>query len=779
MKLFLQLTQIFWPDQNGKYALVTDELLIREHGLSRSEISHRTAAMTTPDLATHDVAKHDIPERNTMMKLFAWKTMAVVGVVSVIGIVAAQPPRDGDQRRGGFEEGQRGQRDGGPQEGRRGDFGGGPGGPDDRGPGGRGPGGPGGPGGDQPDREILEKFDQDKSGWLNQQERGEAREFLKSDEGQQGGRRGFGGPGGGPGGRRGGPGGRGQREPGKPGPKVSPEEVAAVEGDSLYDRSAMRTIFMEFENEDWEKELEDFHGTDVDVAAKLMVDGKTYPNVGVRFRGKSSYGMVPAGSKRSFNVSLDLADEDQRLYGYKTLNLLNSNGDASMMSTVLYSEIANEFIPAPKSNHVRVVVNGESWGVYVNVQQFDKTFLKEHYKSSKGTRWKVSGSPNGDGGLRYMGEDLEQYKSKYDMKSSDGKKAWTALMELCRTLNETPLDELEAKLEPVLDIDAALKFLALDVALVNSDGYWTRASDYSIFLDEAGKFHLVPHDMNEAFQSGGPRGGGRGGPGRGFGPPGEGGPGGFGGPGFGGPPGQGGPGPGRPGGFGGPGASGPPGQGGPGFGPPPEGPGAQGESRRGRRPELEGGDEAQDRRQDDRSGRGEQEQRGGRPERGGRDVGPPEGRGGPGGFGGGGPGRGGPGGGGPGRGGPGGGGPGHGGVDLDPLVSIDNPRMALRNRLLAVPKLRARYLEYVQQIAKKSLNWDTIGPVVARQAALIRDHVAADTRKLTSTEAFEAATDPQKPAANSDQPSRSLRSFFDQRREFLLNYKPAQDKSGE
>lgn len=709
------------------------------------------------------------------MKLFAWKTMAAIGVVSVIGIVAAQPPRGGDQRqggRGGFEEGQRGQRDGGPQEGGRGGFGG-PGGPG----GGR---GPGGPGGDQPDREILEKFDQDKSGWLNQQERGEAREFLKSSEGQQGGGRGIGGPGGGPGGRRGGPGGGpggggpGQREAGKPGPKVSPEDVTAVAGDSLYDRAAVRTIFLEFENEDWEKELEDFHGTDVDVAAKLMVDGTTYPNVGVRFRGKSSYGMVPNGSKRSFNVSLDLADGDQRLYGYKTLNLLNSNGDASMMSTVLYSEIANQFIPAPKSNHVRVVVNGESWGVYVNVQQFDKTFLKEHYKSSKGTRWKVSGSPNGDGGLRFMGEELEQYKSKYDMKSSDGKKAWTSLMELCRTLNETPLDELEEKLEPMLDIDAALKFLALDVALVNSDGYWTRASDYSIFLDEDGKFHLVPHDMNEAFQSGGPGGGGRsgggggpggGGQGRGFGPPGEGGPGGFGGPGFGGP-----------GGFGGP-----PGQGGPGFGgPPPEGPGAENESRRGRRPELDGGDEAQERGQDDRPDRGERQQRGGR---GGRDSGPPEGRGGDGGFGGGGRDREGQGQRGPGRGGPGGGrgggGPGHGGVDLDPLVSIDNARMALRNRLLAVPKLRARYLEYVQQIAEKSLNWDTIGPLVTAQAALIRDHVTADTRKLTSTEAFETATNPKKPAAKADQASGSLRSFFDQRREFLLNYKPAQDQAGE
>src|SRR5690606_6214559 len=48
--------------------------------------------------------------------------------------------------------------------------------------------------------------------------------------------------------------------------------------------------------------------------------------------------------------------------------------------------------------------------------------------------------------------------------------------------------------------------------LINSDGYWTRASDYTLYRDRDGRFHLVPHDMNEAFRGaggpGGPRGGG-------------------------------------------------------------------------------------------------------------------------------------------------------------------------------------------------------------------------------------------------------------------------------
>ena len=108
---------------------------------------------------------------------------------------------------------------------------------------------------------------------------------------------------------------------------------------------------------------------------------------------------------------------------------------------------------------------------------------------------------------------------------------------------DTP-ERLEAAIKPVLDIDGVLWFLALDNVLVNGDGYWTRASDYSLYRDPKGMFHVIPSDMNETF---GPAM--MFGPGPGFGPrrgsggrPGGGGPGG-GGPGGGGP--GGGPGMGR------------------------------------------------------------------------------------------------------------------------------------------------------------------------------------------------------------------------------------------
>jgi spore coat protein CotH len=284
---------------------------------------------------------------------------------------------------------------------------------------------------------------------------------------------------------------------------------------ALYEPAVLRTFFLEFEDKDWEAELADFYHTDVEVPATLIVDGQKYANVGVRFRGMSSYFGVAPGYKRSFNVSLDFVNRKQRLYGYKTLNLLNSHDDASFLSTVLYSHIARKYLPTPKANFVKVAINGESWGVYVNAQQFNKEFTRESFKSS-GARWKVPGSPGAGGGLEYLGEEIASYKGRFRIKK-DREKNWKALIALCRTLNKTPPDRLEEALRPILDIDGVLWFLALDNALINNDGYWVRASDYSIFRDGAGKFHVIPHDMNEAFRPA------QGfGPGPGFGPGGRG-----------------------------------------------------------------------------------------------------------------------------------------------------------------------------------------------------------------------------------------------------------------
>ena len=288
--------------------------------------------------------------------------------------------------------------------------------------------------------------------------------------------------------------------------------------------------------------------------------------------------------------------------------------------------------------------------------------MAENYESDQGARWKVSGSPRGGGGLEYRGEDPENYQYPYEQKSG-GKKAVAKLIELCRVLDQTPPAQLPAALEPLVDVDELLWFLALDIGLINSDGYWVRASDYSILLDEHDKFHFIPHDMNEAFR-------GAGGPG-----------------------------------MGGPGMGGPPGRGqfgrGPGGGGRPDDqrlPGGQG------RPAISGSP-----------------------------------------------------------------------LELDPLMGLDDPSKPLRSKVLAVPKYREQYLKNVRQLAEQSLDWQTLGPFIASQVALIDAAVRMETRKLGSYEAFVAATadatlkaDDKQPQSRGGHGAMNLKEFITTRQQYLL-----------
>jgi hypothetical protein len=450
-------------------------------------------------------------------------------------------------------------------------------------------------GGSQQEMKLVERFDQNGDKRLDSTERKAARDSLRGN----GGARVL----------------RGGGYAVTPGARMTPADVKPVASSvPVYDPGTLRTIFLQFENSDWEQELTAFYNTDVEVPATMIVDGKTLQDVGVHFRGNSSFRMVPAGYKHSINLTLDFVHGKQDFRGYNSFNLLNANNDPTFVRTPLYAEIARRYIPIARVNFVRVVINGESWGVYVSSQQVDKDFLEDTFKTRNGARWRVPGSPRGRAGLEYLGETVAAYRQLYEIKGDDEPEAWAALIRLCKVLNETPADKLEAALAPILDIDGVLRFLALDVALVNSDGYWTRASDYNIYLDPKGQFHIIPHDFNEAMG----------------------------------------------------------GEGGRAFG------------------------------------------------------------------------------------------PGRSGPDLDPLVGLTDPSKPLRSKLLAVPALRARYLEYVRDIADKWLDWKTLGPIAHKYHSFIAADVKVDTRKLYSFEEFQTGL---------EGPG-GLKSFADRRRAYLLAYAP-------
>ncbi len=371
---------------------------------------------------------------------------------------------------------------------------------------GMGPGGPGGPGA-MPSRDLIGEFDTDKNGRLEGDELKLALESIANQPTQRRGR---------PRRNRG----RENTKPNEPGREISKDSVDSFPERSLYDASILRTIFIDIESDQWEKEMASLKDYGVDLSAKVTVDQQIYEKVGVRFRGNSSFFSLGDGQKRSLNLTFDWADKKQDLYGYRTLNLLNSHSDASFLRLVLYSRIAQDYIPVPKANYVHVVINGRSWGIYINEQQFNSDFTKEHFDAKGGRRWKAP--PGRDGAsFVYKGDQADAYRA-YELKTKDTPESWEALIQATKILAETDSKDFESTLDKAICIDRILWFLAIDNVMLDMDGYYQRGADYSIYQEpKFDRFHILPYDNNETFRAQGNHGpgfgGGPGGPGPGIG----------------------------------------------------------------------------------------------------------------------------------------------------------------------------------------------------------------------------------------------------------------------
>lgn len=287
------------------------------------------------------------------------------------------------------------------------------------------------------------------------------------------------------------------------------------ESGGLYDESQFRTFHLWFSQPNYWQQLKNNYQSKTDLPALLVVDGDTFPEVGVRFKGQTSYMMAQTSDKKSFNISMDYTNPDQNLDGYETINLNNAFEDASFMREVSYLHQIRRHIPAAKAAYVRLFINGQSWGLYPNVQQLNGDYLNEWFFSNDGTRWRadrpdgaIGGGPGGGWGdgtaaLNDLGPDTTEYQLYYTLKSANKINPWDDLVHVCDVLNNTPLDNLEESIKPVLDLDRTLWFLASEIAFSDDDGYVFKGKmDYYLYWDpETERLTPLEFDGNSVMKN--------------------------------------------------------------------------------------------------------------------------------------------------------------------------------------------------------------------------------------------------------------------------------------
>ena len=279
----------------------------------------------------------------------------------------------------------------------------------------------------------------------------------------------------------------------------------------LYDSAVIRNLYLEFPQSDYWQLLRQNYNSQAEIPARLTVDGVRYDSVGVRFKGETSYMQLPSGAqKMSFNISMDFVRPEQRLMGYKTLNLHNAFQDESFLREVFYLHQLRRHIPAAKANFVNLYINGEYWGPYPNLQQLNKDFLEEWFLSNDGCNWRAErpgitgpGGPWGDGtaALNFLGADTSRYQQYYNLKSSDVPSPWSKLAAACDALNNTPLANLPDVLPKFLDIDRILWQLATEIAFSDDDSYVHKGkNDFYVYYEpETARITLLEYDGNSVM----------------------------------------------------------------------------------------------------------------------------------------------------------------------------------------------------------------------------------------------------------------------------------------
>lgn len=251
------------------------------------------------------------------------------------------------------------------------------------------------------------------------------------------------------------------------------------------------------------------------VEGSLTFDGETIDGIGVRYKGSvgafvgctdSPNPLAAEGpkscTKLSMKLSINWTDPDAEFYGVKKVLLHSQNLDSTMMHERLAYWMFREMgVPAPRSTHARVVVNGEYLGVFALTEEVDGRFARQNFDNGKGNVYKEVWPFDSDGQPRTTDDLVAGLETNEDEASVDG--VITFAEEL---LAAAPEDRV-AVLDRWTDLDVLVTTFVVDRAIRNDDGplHWycfgpCAPHNFYWYEDpEDGTLTLVPWDMDNAF----------------------------------------------------------------------------------------------------------------------------------------------------------------------------------------------------------------------------------------------------------------------------------------
>ncbi|HEY3964700.1 MAG TPA: CotH kinase family protein [Planctomycetaceae bacterium] len=235
----------------------------------------------------------------------------------------------------------------------------------------------------------------------------------------------------------------------------------------------------------------------------VVVDGQTFDDIGIRYKGNGTIGDASRTIKKSIKIDLDHFGGTGRWHGRKTLNLHCGVTDPSKCREMLgYQLYRAAGVAAPRTALAEVWLDvpgkydNQLLGVYTVVEQPDKQFLRTNFGSDKGLLMK----PEGLRDFADMGNDWNRYKQQYEPKRDATDEEAARMIAFARLAGTASDEEFRREIAGFLDIEDYLRFLAVTAFVSNSDSFFGLGHNYYIYLHpETGKLHFFPWDLDRAF----------------------------------------------------------------------------------------------------------------------------------------------------------------------------------------------------------------------------------------------------------------------------------------
>lgn len=238
------------------------------------------------------------------------------------------------------------------------------------------------------------------------------------------------------------------------------------------------------------------------VKSQIVIDGEEYTDVGLRFKGNSSYRSSANSLKRPLKFDMNKFNKKQSLHGRDKLNLSNAMLDSAFMKEKLaYGLYKSAGLATPGVGWANVTMTVDSktvpLGIYVIIQQVDKQFLEHHFGADS---WGSLLMKPEVGQWQYLGDTAEDY-ADYDIKyGEDNAEQFRQLGELMKLIEDGSDSEFESEIGKRFDLPQFAGYLAATSLLGSLDSYVGAPHNYYLMLDKAnGKMRLLPWDVNESF----------------------------------------------------------------------------------------------------------------------------------------------------------------------------------------------------------------------------------------------------------------------------------------